>query len=152
MAAETDALLVHTAAVAGNYHLFAADRDFGADGDVQVDIVSLTEAPGVSMSVTNASLRAYATELRDVDATVAAHLLDGAFVEGADGYVTIDTTATMGWQLRDVADLRRLEGQVNWSRGELFGQFVSAADITAPDAPELGSVARVCAELWAAAR
>jgi len=151
MAPEQAAVVVHTAASDGTHYLFASGEHLASGGDSRVDLLALETTPGVSLSVTNPELRAYADELRELDPDLSEGLSAGSLRERFDGQVEIDPEGVMDVPLRERADLNRLVAEVNGFRTDLFGAFHRAAD--APENEEsTAAVAGACADLWSAVR
>jgi len=146
MVSERDSVVVLTAEVAGNHYLFVSGEQLQSGGSYRVILVSLSEAAGVPLDVTDAGSRGLAQALREMEPELVTHESAGHVLELNDGTVVADYS-TGDVPLAERAEINRFVAGVNSTRSELFRYFTHGG--TDEDAARVG---RICSSVWAAVR
>ncbi len=146
-AAEEDALIVFTAPRSGPYYLFAAGENLASGGAFRLDLIELTEDPGVDFSQTSPTLLFLSRELRSHEEDLGPLIGMGVVAEGEDGRVFEDPVGFAPLTLAEKVTVRRLIQAVNGRRASLF-EWLNTAPGDERDLESEARIGRVCSELW----
>jgi hypothetical protein len=142
MAAESDAIIVHSATRDERFTVFVAELELAVDASIQVDLVPLDSAGAIDATLTAPGTRALCDALRADEAQLVDYMQTGTLSETGDGLLDVDLT---GIALRERASLNGFVAKVNDVRQHLFSELARQDAASSEHGP-------LCAELWSALR